>query len=607
MRTLSHELGTIYVPGRDDDLDDLFRLHNVAEWWAADTETTGLGQFREDYRVRIVQCGTRDEAWILRPDWHRDVIRNLVTSRPTWWQNWVFDAISMEQSPNLSINFDQTAAVAHDTEILGRLLDPRPVQFGGHGHKLEQMSQHYLGTESKKDSRTALYEAWARPNKIKIDDMWPLIPIDLEEYLLYAGQDVFLTARLAENMSAKVNARGNLRTFYEFERPLSRRLSTMQRVGIRFDHEWADKAEGEYLDEFLTAEGELENRWQVNRGDAQHFHTAKAGIQARLETMGVKWTKHSDKTGKPSLDKDVLKVLTGRRGDIGELAGAVTRARVNKHYAGYIEGMRAGLGKDGRVHPNVRPMQAATHRMSISNPPMQQFPRGDNRPRGCLLADEGDVILSCDFAQVEYRIGAAISRDPVMILNVTEGRDPYATAAAALFGPEFTKDQRQVSKPIVLGRLYLGGAKGIRQQMLESDTTGQVPSLSKVQKAIKHQDTETKVYQRWANRLKSRVENDNGRLTTATGRSLLVSPAYAAPNYTIQSTARDIFAAGINALHKQGLGDMIRLVVHDEVVMSVPRDEAEEIGRIVDEAMSTVFKGVPIDTEWEVKGERWSK
>jgi DNA polymerase I len=612
LQTYDHPLGKIYVPGPDDDLSEAYDLYrNTDVFWAADTETTGLNQFKSDFRIRIVQVGTFDKAWILRPEWHMNHIAALTgqDGRPTWWHNWVYDALAMEQS--LGLNFDDTFSGAQDTETAFRLIDPRPIMKGGSGHKLEQLGTEYIYPGSKKDARGMILEEGKRlfGREFNKDNMWSKIPVDNPAYNIYAGQDVFLTSRLAEVGTRKMREL-NLEKFYNYERPLGWRLAQMQRDGILFDDEWAARVEYEYDTIADAREAELADYWGITKGKtAKSYANSAAALIEAFETFDVTWTKFSEKTGRPSLDKSVIKELMnlGDNKDIQGLATAVFEAKRNRHYADYIRGMRSELGADGRIHPNIRPMQAATHRMSISNPPIQQFPRDDPRVRGTLIADPGHVIITADYAQVEFRVGAAVSQDPVLIEKIKNGEDLHEVTAAALFGKDFNKGQRQAAKPIGFGRLYLGGAKGIYTQMAESDTTGYMPSMAQVQKAIRAFDNQYRRYYKWATGLKDKVEDQGGILYTATGRRLIVSPSYAAPNYAIQSVARDLFAAGINKAHKQGLGQYIRLVVHDEIVASVPERDAKEIGAQLADAMETNFKGVPIDVEWEIKGERWSK
>lgn len=612
MKEHRHPLGIVYVPGPNDDLSEAYDLYRNSDvTWAADTEGTGLNQFKSYFRVRIVQVGTRDKAWILRPEWHMQAIHDLIglDGRPVWWHNWVYDGMAIEQS--LGFDFDDLFTGAQDTETAFRLVDPRPIMKGGSGHKLEQLGNEYIGYSGKKDARGAILEECKKVfgRECSAENMWTKIPVDNESYEIYAGQDVFLTARLADVAKEKLKQL-HLEKFYNYERPLGWRLAQMQRDGILFDDEWAARVETEYDEIAEQFEKELEKKWGITKGKtAKSYANSAASLIEVFESFDVKWTKFSEKTQRPSLDKSVIKELInfGSSKEIKGLATAVFEAKRNHHYAGYIRQMRDELGADGRIHPNIRPMQAATHRMSISNPPIQQFPRDDPRVRGALIADNGEVIITADYAQVEFRVAAAVSQDPVMVGKILGNEDLHEVTATALFGPKFNKGQRQAAKPIGFGRLYLGGAKGIYTQMSESDTTGYMPSMAQVQKAIRAFDNQYKTYYRYATGLKTKVEKSDGVLYTATGRRLIVSPSYAAANYAIQSVARDLFAAGINKAHKMGLGQYIRLVVHDEIVASVPEESAQEIGVQLAEAMSTNFKGVPIDVEWEVKGKRWAK
>ncbi len=591
----------MYVPDADDSLDALYALRQGAGMWASDTESTGLNQYAPGFRVRLVQVGTKDEAWILRPEWHAEAIRHL--TRDAWWHNWVFDAISLETS--VSVEFGATADGARCTDILSRLIDARGRDKGGVGHKLEHLGFHYLNTTSKTDAKSALVkEAQRLKLGIKAEDIFRDIPIDNDEYLRYAGQDVFLTARLAETLVPIAEARG-LEKFERFELPLSERLAHMQRTGLAFDPLWARVAEIEYNSELELAEDRLERVWKVEQ-TASYVHTSRKSLQRRLEELGIQWERFSEKSGEPSLDAEVLAQIAQRKNDAGNLAYDVLKARRAKHYGDYIRTMFAQLGTDSRLHPNVRPMQAATHRMSVTGVPVQQFPREDPRPRGCIHADEGHVILSADYAQVEFRVGAAVSGDPVMRADILNGDDLHAATATAMFGPAFTKSDRQTAKPVGFGRLYMGTAKGIHAGMMKSDPLN-CPPIGLVKRGIAGYDRRYRASIQWGNKLMAEIKAGNPVLVTATGRPLIVEKPWAAPNYAIQSVARDIFAHGINRLWARGYGEYLRLVVHDEVVMSVPADRAEEIKAAVQDAMGCTFKGIPIETEAQIMGERWAK
>lgn len=612
MRTWQHELGIIYVPGPNDSLRGLVELANRGEYFAFDTEGTGLQQYAADFRVKLVQMGTADTAYVLNPLFprHRAMIKKLMETGPEMWaHNMIFDLISLEVG--LGLNFELMARRTKDTGIDTRLLDPRPPQHGGTGHKLEQLTVHYLKTGSKKSTRTLLNEAWGRGAKVKIADVFREVPVDLPEYEIYAGQDVFLTARLAAKTHPMVMARPELRRLHSVEHPLAIRLSQMERTGMIFDHEWGNKAEEHFNKLRDAAEKKLVEKWKVTPS-AKFAHTSARSLKGIFGELGAKFEKQTkpSKTypeGQVSLDSEVLKAFSREPGEIGEMASDVLIAKRSEHYANYVRTMRDLTGTDGRVHPKLHALAAATARMAVSSPAAQQFPRDDIYVRGCLLADEGDRIFTSDYQAVEFRVAAGVSRDPVMTSRIISGEDLHAVTATALFGPGFNKGQRQASKPISFGRLYLGGAKGIRQAMIQADTTGYVPSLKDIQRAIKAFDKDYNVFARWGKREIKQVGAAHGHLTTVTGRPLIVDRDYAAVNYQIQSAARDVLAAGITNIHKAGLGGMLRLVVHDEVIMSVNPREAKEIQREVERCMNTTLLGVPITTESELKGIRWSK
>lgn len=601
MKEFAHALGRIYVPGPDDSLDDLYRLRGMAKTWAADTETTGLNVFQDGFRVRLVQVGTADEAWILRPEWHIEAIADM--TQDAWWHNAQYDALALEQSEG--IPYEATGGTASDTEILARLLDPRGKDKGGRGHALKDLADYYV-MDGVKDARrevlTAAKSALGR--SLTAANMWELVPADLEAYLFYAGQDVLLTARLADALLPKIASR-NLEKLSGFEHNFARKCAQMTRIGTAFDADYADEAEHSFDTDLTVAEKRLVEDWRIKQ-TATYAHTSKKSLLDAFGNLGAKFTKVSEKTGAPSLDAEVLDSLKRQGGDVAGLATAVLDAKRAKHYGDYIRGLKAAVGKDGRIHPGIRPMAAATARMSISDPPIQQYPRDDKRIRGCLIADPGHVIVTADYAQVEFRVAAGISQDPVMMRDIIEGADLHEVTATVLFGTEFTPEQRVLAKNVGFGRLYGGSPRGIRNMMMTTNPA-MTPSLAKVERAVKAFDAKYRGVAEYARMLGKKVTGGNTTLITATGRPLIVDAAHAAMNYAVQSPARDIFAMGITKMHQAGLGDNLRLVVHDESVLSVPEAQAEEYLAEVTRCMETNFKGLPILVEAEIKGKRWSK
>ena len=96
--------------------------------------------------IRMVQVGTRDEAWLLNPEYpeHFSAIAELTHIDGTRWHNAPFDSLSLEQDERLRLNAMQTLNAADDTEIKSRLLDPRDQKHGGKGHHLKGLCEQYL-------------------------------------------------------------------------------------------------------------------------------------------------------------------------------------------------------------------------------------------------------------------------------------------------------------------------------------------------------------------------------------------------------------------------------------------------------------------------------
>ncbi len=600
MQTFDHPLGIVKVPDAHDSLDDLYKLRQTRATWAADTESTGLGIYLPNYKVRLVQVGTGEEAWVLRPEFHEQAIRDLTPNAV--WHNLPFDALSLERQ--FSIDYHVTADGAEDTEILSRLLDPRGPDKGNRiGHSLKGLGDAYVH-KGVKDARAEVVAA-GRKYKIKAEDIWRDIPIDDETYLLYAGQDVLLTARLKDYLRKRVDEL-DLGRFYTFEKVLSDTIVEMQRQGTLVDLEWATENRDYYLDKMSIMEKRLEEHWKIKQ-TASYVHTSKTSMMNRFEDMGVSWIKFSEKTNKPSLDREVLQTFAKGNDEIAELARDILETKRAKHYADYLIGVMDFAGIDGRIHPDIRPLRAATARMSISQPPIQQWPSHDEdaaiRIRGTLIADEDQTLISADLSQVEFRVAAAVSGDSRMKAAILNGEDLHAKTATILYGPDFTKHQRATVKPAGFGRLFLGGAKTIHAQ---AEMMGLEIPMALIKKSIRAFDKAWPETIAWGRQVINRAE-ENPIIYTATGRRLIVEVPYAAVNYLIQSPARDIFASGILRLHDVGLGQYLRLVVHDEVILSVPEKEADEIAPLVKEAMETTFKGVPITAEAQTLGKHWSK
>lgn len=593
MRTLSVRLKGQELPVHVlESQDDLYPfcdwLERPRRALAVDTETTGLDTYSVGFRVRLVQVGDLAGSWVIPVDcgesWARSAVEMaLAGSAPLVFHNATFDILALDAVGLGRLEWLYPRAL--DTKVLSHLLDPRATSEGGVGHSLKGLSAHWVDAEAP-DSQKALADVF-RALKLTQDTGWANIPLDQADYLRYAGADTILTAHLLEALGPEVKARG-LSTLASFEMDLAHLLARVERRGLLVD--------GPYLEGLaltLAHTREVEEAHAARWGVTNVESTAQ--VAEALEALGAPLPERTP-TGNAKVDKAVLEALAGEY----ELARHVLAAKqAQKFRTAFVDSMLGLRDSRGRVHPKINALQARTARMSVSRPPFQQLPSKDATIRDGVLADPGQVIISADFAQVELRILAALAREEPMLAAIASGVDLHDMTATAIWGPGFTKAQRGLAKTVAFGKVYGGGAATISRQA--------GVTLEQAREAAGAYDARFPGIKRYGRRLQDGAEWGRREVVTPSGRHLPLDRdrLYAATNYVVQSTARDVFAQALLDLDAAGLGDHILLPVHDEVIAQAPTADAAEVAKAIGETMSMDFQGVHLLAEGEVFGPRW--
>lgn len=572
----------VHVPERPDDLKPFGVWLKKQPWLAVDTETTGLDWASPDFRLRLLQFGNEREAWVLRYSVAPvgTMLRGMLWSSPLPWvlHNAPFDLLALGVRP----------ADWRDTKILAHLVDPRSRVEGGIGHSLKQLSVALIDPAAA-DAEAELHARFRKVYKATTTTGWAVVDDDDEAYLRYAGLDVILTSRLYRLLDTKVKMAG-MQELADFEHRVQRVTLNMMERGIPLDQDYTRG-----LSRSLLADSDRARR----NASLYGCDNVDSPIQVANALVAAGWkpTKHTP-TGQPTVDAEVLQGLA----DAGnKLAAEVLAARrANKWKSTYADAMLAGIGTDGRIHPTINSLQARTGRMSISGPPLQQLPAGDWLIRRCLVAPEGQVIGAVDYQQIEMRILAAFADVPKMRAAISAGESIHDFTAKMLYGPGYTRTQYRLAKNAGFCKVYGGGAK-----TLASTAGCDMATAVATAKAYDEAFPEIKSY---AGRLSAGVSLTGGAVTSPAGRVMPVDPgrSYAATNYMIQSTARDVLAQALLDLDAAGLGPYLLLPVHDEVVFSAPSDTADDIAAVIAETMTVPdFYGVPLDVDANVYGPSW--
>lgn len=561
---------------------------------ALDTETNAHSVYAESFRVRTVQIGNANRAFVIQVEKDARIRYELAglleRTKFIYIHNAMYDIPAMRQlGISSGLFWDRWC----DTMVLAHLVDSRETKEGGPGLSLENLTRYYIDPEVADRVKT-LMTVLARELKLKKAELFEQIDIDNPEYLRYAGMDPILTFRLAERLLPLVPKASH--SLIEFERDIQKICEGMQSRGMRLDVPYT---EGLYQ---RMEELEEEAMLQLNGVFLVESPNSADEIEYGFDRLGIKLTKRTA-NGKAAVSSEVLDQFiiltengepeTPEWGSPGHLALAISEAKKwRKWRTTWIESFLDNRDSNDRCHPSINTLRARTARMSITGIPAQTLPSGDSLIRNCFIANEGQQIVSVDFANQELRVLAALSQDEVMLQAFRDGLDLHQITADA------AGVSRKIGKMTNFQTAYGGGPGALSSAAGISYMTAK-----QVHEAFAARYTG---FTRWKDKVVEEAKC-NGFIYTPTGRKIIVDSdrAYSATNYEIQSTSRDITCQGLIELDRQGLSQYLLLPIHDEVLASVPEREAEEFAREIAKAMEMRFRGLDITTDWEIAGRSW--
>jgi hypothetical protein len=279
--------------------------------------------------------------------------------------------------------------------------------------------------------------------------------------------------------------------------------------------------------------------------------------------------------------------------DTKMLEKAAARSDGNQNKA--VELLRAAR-HDGRVRPIVNVYGAATGRMTIQGPALQNLHRN---LKPALLADPGKALVGLDLVQVEPRVAAILSGDEAMRQAVAA--DAYVTAAQLIW-PDRTVDRelRAKAKTVLISLLYGEGSA-----RLAADLRVEQSKAKELSRALLSRWPRFKA---WRDAVIAKAKAGRERVTIA-GRPLprlVAGEEYKAVNHVVQGSAADIFLQMTLRVAKAlPQGARLWLAVHDELVVECRADDVDTTKQLLTEKMTLRAGDVTIDGDSVVYGERW--
>lgn len=366
MIELRHEvqgdLVTVNVVETPEDLEgfrNFIRAH--LNCLAVDTETTGLDIYSDTFECRLVQFGTQDEAWVVPVElgdvFIEDVRIAIGALKRMVLQNASFDLQVLDQC--FGIEMEGLWPRVLDTQILAKLVDPRPFEAGGFGHSLEELIAKFI-SEDQAENVKKLMAKLAAEHKTTKAKIWSTIDLFHPEYLLYAGMDTIFTARVCKSLTPLVPDVS--RSLVPYEHKISEICSYIDRQGFLLDVEYSRSLAEKWLADQEVWEAIAFTEYGVEKVNSTE------DLAEGLEEMGVKITGRTE-TGKRQVNAALLDKLVE---DGNELAAIAQEAKkLGKWRKTWVQKFIDTRDSEDRCHTFINPLQARTSRMSITGIPAQ--------------------------------------------------------------------------------------------------------------------------------------------------------------------------------------------------------------------------------------------
>jgi len=383
-----------------------------------------------------------------------------------------------------------------------------------------------------------------------------------------------------------------LKVYQEIEKPLIPILAQMEHLGVMIDLKFFDNLDADFSQKLEYIENEIEQL----AGSKINLRSPKQLSHLLFEELKLPIIKKT-KTG-ASTDSEVLQELAEQEAH-PIIEHILSYRELDKLLSTYIKAFPKLVDlKNNRLHTTYQQTNAATGRLSSDHPNLQNIPvrteNGRLLRKGFIAAPE-KIFVSADYSQVELRILAHCSQDPVMLKSFQEGIDIHTQTAAEIFGlniKDVTKDQRNSAKAINFGLMYGQSSFGLSKNL--GITRGQA------------KDYITFYFERFShvkNYLDSLREfcERHGYVETLFGRKRFLPDIHSknrtvkamaeriAINSPIQGTAADIIKIAMNRIdariRRENLNSRLILQVHDELIVESTPAEANHMTKILVEEM----------------------
>lgn len=246
----------------------------------------------------------------------------------------------------------------------------------------------------------------------------------------------------------------------------------------------------------------------------------------------------------------------------------------------------------GRIHATYYQIASSSGRYACADPNMQNIPR-ESFIREHVVPAPGYHFIIADYSQVELRVAAGLSRDPIMCKAYAEGKDLHRLTAALTaekYVENVTPEERQAAKAINFGLIYAMGARGLQQSAASS--YGVKMTLEQAETFRKRFFENYHGLASWQSNMAAEgkrvgyVRTAAGRIRSYRGEDILVTELLNTP---VQGTAAEGLKSAMcifsDQVYDRGLDAHIVAIIHDEIIVEVKTEQAEAVKALLEDAM----------------------
>ncbi|MFZ6024401.1 MAG: DNA polymerase I [Bacteroidota bacterium] len=484
------------------------------------------------------------------------------------------------------------------------------------GQLFDTMLAHYLIEPEGRRSMDLLSAQYLGYEPVHIEELigkkgksqGSMRDVELEKIKEYAAEDADITFQLKQVFVPLLKEKEVQPVFNNVENPLVRVLTDMEFEGVKIDVDFLKQ----YSKELETEAKRCEESVYAQAEVRFNLASPKQLGEVLFEKLKLDPKAKKTKTGQYATGEDVLLKLANQHKIVDDILGF---RELTKLKSTYVDALPEMINpKTGRVHTSYAQAVAVTGRLSSNNPNLQNIPirtsRGREIRKAFIPREEGRVLLSADYSQIELRIVAAISGDPNMCEAFKQHKDIHTATASKVYAvaeADVTKEMRYKAKSVNFGIIYGQGAFGL------ADNLG--ISRTEAKEIIDNYKKEFPNIQRYMDE-QINFAKENGYVQTLAGRKRWLKDINSsnftvrgfaernAINSPIQGTAADMIKLAMIKIHNEmktgSWQSKMILQVHDELVFDAVASEVDSLKELIIRCMTTAMPlphEVPVEAE----------